>query len=56
MSWYKKTSGQKYEFAVYKLADYTESLGSSHAQDGATPEYFTDYAKEIIPEEFLDLN
>ena len=56
VSWYKKSSGKKYDFAVYKLSDYTDALGASHAQDGATPEYFKKYAQEIIPEEFLDLN
>lgn len=52
--WYKSSSG-KFSFSVYKLSDYTEELGSSHAQNGATPEYFEKYAKEIISEEFLNL-
>lgn len=52
--WYKSSSG-KFSFSVYKLSDYTEELGSSHAQNGATPEYFEKYAKEIVSEEFLDL-
>lgn len=52
--WYKSTDG-KYSFSVYKLSDYTEELGTSHAQSGATPEYFTKYAQEIIPEEFLNI-
>lgn len=52
--WYKSTDG-KYAFSVYKLSDYTEELGTSHAQSGATPEYFTKYAQEIVPEEFLNI-
>lgn len=53
--WYKN-SGGGYEFSVYKLSDYTDELGGSHAQSGATPEYFTQYAQEIVAEEFLKLN
>ena len=52
--WYKSSSG-RFRFSVYKLSDYTEELGSSHAQNGATPEYFEKYAKEIVSEEFLNL-
>lgn len=52
--WYKSTNG-KYAFSVYKLSDYTEELGTSHAQSGATPEYFTKYSQEIVPEEFLNI-
>ena len=51
--WYSG-SGSDYDFAVYKLSDYTSELASSHKQDGATPEYFAQYAEEIVPEEFLD--
>lgn len=52
--WYKSSSG-KFRFSVYKLSEYTDELGSSHAQSGATPEYFEKYAKEIVPEEFLNI-
>lgn len=52
--WYKSSSG-KFRFSVYKLSEYTDELGSSHAQSGATPEYFEKYAKEIVSEEFLNL-
>lgn len=52
--WYKSTNG-KYAFSVYKLSDYTEELGTSHAQSGATPKYFTKYSQEIVPEEFLNI-
>lgn len=52
--WYKSSSG-KFSFSVYKLSEYTDELGSSHAQSGATPEYFEKYAKEIVPEEFLNI-
>lgn len=52
--WYS-SSGGNYEFSVYKLSDYTDALGESHAQSGATPEYFTEYATDIVSEEFLNL-
>lgn len=55
--WYSK-SGSKYEYSVYKLSEYTDSIASTHAQrgQGTTPEYYTKHAKEIIAEEFLDLD
>ncbi|HIW85277.1 MAG TPA: CapA family protein [Candidatus Eubacterium faecipullorum] len=52
--WYG-SSGSGYDFSVYKLSDYTDELGDSHAQSGATPSYFTDYATDIVSEEFLDI-
>lgn len=54
--WYK-SSGNKYEFSVYKLSDYTDSIADSHAQrsNGATPDYFSEYASDIVSEEFLDM-
>lgn len=54
--WYK-SSGDKYEFSVYKLSDYTDSIADSHAQrsNGATPDYFREYASDIVSDEFLDL-
>lgn len=51
--WYKSNSGN-YTFRAYKLSDYTSEMGATHRQKGATPEYFTQYAKDIIPEEFLE--
>lgn len=53
---YYKNTGNGYKFSVYKLSDYTDDLADSQAQDGATVEYFTNLSKEIISEEFLDLN
>ncbi|MCC8016138.1 MAG: CapA family protein [Clostridiales bacterium] len=53
--WYKAT-GADYQFAVYKLSDYTDDLVKTHKQSGATPQYFTEYAKKVVPEEFLNLN
>ncbi len=50
-----KNTGSSYSFSVYRISEYTEELGKSHAQDGATPEYFTKLSKNIISEEFLDL-
>lgn len=55
VSWYTNT-GSGYEFSVYKLSDYTEALGESHAQSGATPEYFTSLVEDIISEEFLEID
>lgn len=54
--WYK-SSGDKYEFSVYKLSDYTDSIADSHAQrsNGATLDYFREYASDIVSDEFLDL-
>lgn len=54
--WYK-SSGDKYEFSVYKLSDYTDSIADSHAQrsNGATPDYFSEYASDIVSDEFLDM-
>lgn len=56
--WYSKSDGGKFKFSVYKLSDYTESLAETHFQKdkGTTPDYYIKHAKEIIPEEFLDLN
>lgn len=52
--WYKSSSG-RFSFSVYKLSDYTDELGASHSQNGATPQYFTDYAGGIVSEEFLNI-
>lgn len=54
--WYK-SSGDKYEFSVYKLSDYTDLIADSHAQrsNGATPDYFREYASDIVSDEFLDM-
>lgn len=54
--WYK-SSGDIYEFSVYKLSDYTDSIADSHAQrsNGATPDYFREYASDIVSDEFLDM-
>lgn len=49
-------SGSKYKFSVYKISDYNNDLASQQAQNGATVEYFTKLSKQIINEEFLDLN
>ncbi len=56
--WYTEKGNGKFDFSVYKLSDYTEDLASSHKQKGkgATPEYFTNHAKEIISEEFLEIS
>ncbi len=55
--WYSSDDSGKFNFSVYKLGDYTESLADSHSQKskGVTPEYFTEHSKEIISEEFLEM-
>lgn len=49
-------SGSKYKFSVYKLSDYNNDLAAQQVQSGATVEYFTKLSKQIINEEFLDMN
>lgn len=53
---YYTNTGSKYKFSVYKLSDYNNDLASKQAQSGATVEYFTDLAKSVISDEFLDMN
>ncbi len=48
-------SGDNYSFGIYRLNDYTDELAQRHAQEGATPEYFTNLAKENIDDAFLDI-
>lgn len=52
---YYSKSGSKYKFSVYKLKDYTSEIASSQAQAGASVEYFTKLSKQIVSEEFLNL-
>ena len=57
--WYAKNSTTgNYDFAVYKLADYTDELAASHAQSakGVTSDYYTELCESIIPDEFLDIS
>ncbi|MBQ9516460.1 MAG: CapA family protein [Eubacterium sp.] len=49
-------SGTKYEFDVYKLSEYNDDLAAKQAQQGATVDYFTKLAKDVISEEFLDMS
>lgn len=48
-------SGSGYRFSVYKLKDYTEELANQQAQSGTSVEYFTKLSKQIVSEEFLDI-
>ena len=41
---------------TYKLSDYTDEIAGEQAKSGATVKYFTDLAKKIVSEEFLNLN
>ncbi len=52
---YSKNDAGNYDFNVYKLADYTDSVAETHAQSGATAEYFTELCEEIVDEEFLSI-
>lgn len=49
-------AGDRYEFDVYKLSEYDDSLAQKQAQSGATPEYFKKLVKDVISEEFIDLS
>ena len=55
IDFYKRTSNG-YKFTNYRLSDYNNDLAKQQVQSGATVEYFTKLSKEIISEEFLDLN
>lgn len=49
-------TGNGYRFSVYRLSDYTDEIAGEQAKSGATAKYFTDLAKKIVSEEFLNLN
>ena len=49
-------TGNGYRFSVYRLSDYTDEIAGEQAKSGATVKYFTDLAKKIVSEEFLNLN
>ncbi|MCH5314846.1 MAG: CapA family protein [Eubacterium sp.] len=53
---YRRGDSGKFEFNVYKLADYTNDLASTHSQNGGTVEYYTDLVKDIIDDEFLSIS
>ena len=55
IDFYKHTNNG-YKFSVYKFSDYNSDLASAQAQGGPSVEYATNLAKEIISDEFLDLN
>lgn len=52
---YKK-SGSKYKFGVYMLKDYTAELANSHTQPGITYDYCVNMCKQVVSEEFLNLD
>ena len=52
---YKKVD-KAYKFNIYMLEDYTQELANSHAQKGITPEYCKQLCKDVVSEEFLNLN
>lgn len=51
-----KNTGSGYKFTVYKFSDYTDELAAEQAQSGATVDYFEKLSKDVISEEFLDLD
>lgn len=53
---YKRGDSGKFEFNVYKLADYTDDLAATHSQKGGTVEYYTKLVKEVISDEFLSIS
>lgn len=54
---YYKHKGDGYTFSVYKLSDYTDDIAKTSIkyERGATPSYFKKMVKNIISEEFLNL-
>ena len=54
---YYKHKGDGYTFSVYKLSDYTDDIAKTSIkyERGATPSYFKKMVKNIISDEFLDL-
>ena len=54
---YYKHNGDGYTFSVYKLSDYTDDIAKTSIkyERGATPSYFKKMVKNIISDEFLDL-
>lgn len=53
---YKRGNNDKFEFNVYKLADYNDDLAETHSQKGGTVEYYTNLVKEVISDEFLSIS
>ncbi len=55
---YYKYNGDGLKFSLYKLSDYTDDIARTSVMydSGATPEYFTNMCKEIVSEEFLNLD
>lgn len=49
-------TGAGYKFRVFKFKDYNNDFAAQQAQQGATVEYFEGLAKDVVSEEFLDLN
>lgn len=52
---YNRNESGKFQFNVYKLADYTNDLADSHSQTGGTVEYYTELCRDVVDEELLDL-
>lgn len=52
---YKRGENDKFGFNVYKLGDYNDELASTHSQQGATVEYFTELVNKVVSEEFISM-
>lgn len=52
---YKRGENDKFGFNVYKLGDYNNELASTHSQQGATVEYFTELVNKVVSEEFISM-
>ena len=53
---YRRGDSGKFEFNVYKLADYTDDLAATHSQKGGTVEYYTKLVKKVVSDEFLSIS
>lgn len=53
--YYKRGENDKFGFNVYKLGDYNNELASTHSQQGATVEYFTELVNKVVSEEFISM-
>lgn len=53
---YKRGNSGKFEFNVYKLADYNNDLAATHSQSGGTVEYYTKLVKGVVSDEFLSIS
>lgn len=53
---YKKGDDGNFDFNVYKLGDYNNSLASTHVQSGGTVEYYNKLVNSVIDEQFISMS